>query len=265
MLVDSHCHLNRLDLDDFQGSLDALIQSSWDAGLESMLCVNVDRAGMREVLDIASSHEHVYATAGLHPSDAVKYLLQDEELIEAAQHPKVVALGETGLDYYYHEVGRSQQQESFRQHIRLARDLCLPLIIHTRAAHEDTIHIMEEERAADCGGVMHCFTESWQMAEEALALGFYVSFSGIVTFKNAEEIREVARRVPLDRLLIETDAPYLTPVPYRGKPNKPEFVRWVAEKIAELKGIDYAEVVEKTTQNYYQLFQRIPSRGGAII
>jgi TatD DNase family protein len=246
-----------LDLNADGGDLDALVQRSFAAGLESMLCVNVDKTRLDEVLAIAERYPAVYATVGLHPSDVANGPFSDEELLKAAQHPKVVALGETGLDYYYNDTGLDLQRDSFAQHIRLAKQLTLPIVIHTRAAVEDTLEIMRREEAQACGGVMHCFTESLEMAESAMEMGFYISISGIVTFKNAKNVQAVAKAVPLERLLIETDAPYLTPVPYRGKPNRPEYVRYVAEKIAELKGISYAEVARVTTENYYQLFRRI--------
>lgn len=257
MFVDSHCHLNMLDLTAFNGQLGELLQQARDRGVERFLCVNVDREHQAQVLAIAQQYPDVFASVGLHPSEAVSDLMSDEEILNAAKHAKVVAIGETGLDYHYNDTGLDQQRDSFKQHIRLACELDLPLIIHTRAAQQDTLDIMNSEGASACGGVMHCFTESLEMAEQAMAMGFYISISGIVTFKNAANVQQVAKAVPLERLLIETDAPYLTPVPYRGKPNGPQHVGLVAEKIAELKGLSVVEVAKQTTENFYQLFSRV--------
>ncbi len=257
-LVDSHCHLNMLDLTQFDGQLDNVLAAAKQNGVERFLCVNVDRENQPEVISIAERYPEVFASVGLHPSEAVKDILSDGDIIRYASHPKVVAIGESGLDYYYNDTGLEQQRESFVQHIRLAKQLQLPLIIHTRDAQEDTIRLMQEHGADECGGVMHCFTESLEMAQQAMDMGFYISISGIVTFKNAANVQAVAKAVPLDRLLVETDAPYLTPVPYRGKPNGPQHVRYVAEKIAELKGISVDEVSAKTTENFYKLFSKVP-------
>ncbi|MDF1759050.1 MAG: TatD family hydrolase [Coxiellaceae bacterium] len=256
MLVDSHCHLNMLDLGTFDNNLDNVLQAAAQKDVEAFLCVNVDKENMPEVLSIAGRYSNVFASVGVHPSEAVSYTLTDEILTQAADNKKVVALGESGLDYHYNDTGLEQQRESFAQHLRLGNKLDLPVIVHSRAAHQDTIQIMRDNNATGCGGVMHCFTESLEMAEEAMELGFYISISGIVTFKNAANVQAVAKAVPLDKLLIETDAPYLTPVPYRGKPNGPQYVGYVAEKIAELKGISYEQVAEQTTHNFYQLFNK---------
>lgn len=262
MLVDSHCHLNMLDLAAFDGSLDKLMAAAREKHVETMLCVNVDRAHQAEVIGIAEQYANVYASVGLHPSEAVSTLLSDEEILRYVDHPKVVAIGETGLDYYYNDTGLEQQRDSFAQHIRLAKQANLPLIIHTRAAQDDTLAIMRDNDAKQCGGVMHCFTEALDMAEAAMEMGFYVSISGIVTFKNAKNVQEVAAAIPMDRLLIETDAPYLTPVPYRGKPNGPQHVGYVAEKIAELKGLSVDEVAQQTTENFYTLFNKASRADG---
>lgn len=262
MLVDSHCHLNMLDLAAFDGSLDKLMAAARENNVETMLCVNVDRAHQSEVIGIAEQYDNVYASVGLHPSEAVSTLLGDEEILRYVDHPKVVAIGETGLDYYYNDTGLEQQRDSFAQHVRLAKQTNLPLIIHTRAAQDDTLAIMRDNDAHQCGGVMHCFTEALDMAEAAMAMGFYVSISGIVTFKNAKNVQEVAAAIPMDRLLIETDAPYLTPVPYRGKPNGPQYVGYVAEKIAELKGLSVEEVAQQTTENFYALFNKASRADG---
>lgn len=253
-VVDSHCHLNRLNLDKYDGDLSAAVQAAHDAGVEHILnvCIDLETAG--EVIALAEKYEHVTASVGLHPSDKADVEPTVEALKALASHPKVVAIGETGLDYYYNDSGLDLMRERFRMHIRAARELNKPLIIHTRDAREDTIRIMQEEHAHECRGVMHCFTESVEMADQAMELGFYISFSGIVTFKNAKNVQAVAEHVPLERMLIETDAPYLTPMPYRGKPNEPAYVQHVAEKIAELKNVPVEEVAAQTTRNFYDLF-----------
>lgn len=251
--VDSHCHLNMLDLTAYQGDLGALIEQAKRVGVEHILCVGVDLEHAQEVLDIAERFDNVSASVGVHPSEKIQVSRAD--LLQFAEHPKVVAMGETGLDYHYNDSGLEEQRERFRLHIELAKTLKKPLIIHSRDAREDTIRILKEENAQSIGGVMHCFTESWEMAEQALALNFYISFSGIVTFKNAVEVAEVAKKVPLERILIETDAPYLTPVPHRGKkPNEPQYVCLVAERIAQLKTLSVKQVAEQTTANFFALF-----------
>ena len=252
--VDSHCHLNMLDLAPYQGDLGALIEQAKRAGVKHILCVGIDLEHAQEVLDIAERFADVSASVGVHPSE--KIMLTRANLLEFAQHPKVIAIGETGLDYHYNETGLEEQRERFRLHIAVSKELKKPLIIHSRDAREDTIRILQEENAQEIGGVMHCFTESWEMAEQALALNFYISFSGIVTFKNAIEVAEVAKKVPLKRILIETDAPYLTPVPHRGKkPNEPQYVCLVAARIAELRGLSIQQVAEQTTDNFFNLFK----------
>ena len=255
MFVDSHCHIN------FEGLVERLPQV-----LENMrahevthaLCVSVDFETLPSVLDVAKAYENVYASVGVHPDHEDAREPTVAELIELAAHPKVVAIGETGLDYYRLE-GRSiadleWQRERFRTHIRAAKATMKPLIVHTRASSDDTLRIMEEEQAHVPGGVMHCFTEPWAVAERALAQNFYISLSGIVTFKSATDVQDVARRVPLDRLLIETDSPYLAPVPYRGKPNEPAYVSYVGRYIAQARGLPDAELGAATTQNFFRLF-----------
>ncbi len=255
MLVDSHCHLNMLNLDAYNGNLGALIDQAKSVGVEHILCVGVDIDNAQAVIDIADQYEGVSASVGLHPSEKVDKEPTVEELVTLARHPKVVAIGETGLDYYYNDSGLDIMRDRFRTHIRAALTLKKPIIIHSRSAHEDTIRIMREENAARVKGVMHCFTESWEMAQEAMELGFFISFSGIVTFKNAKNVAEVAEKVPLDRMLIETDAPYLTPVPYRGKPNEPQYVRFVAEHLAKIKQTTFEAVADQTTANFNALFK----------
>jgi len=256
-LVDSHCHLDRLDLAKLGGDLGAVLAHAGDEGITRMLCVCIDLDNFPDVLRLAREYPQVYASVGVHPNERDTRDPSVDELVELAGDARVVAIGETGLDYHYGE-GEGElewQRDRFRRHIRAAKAAGKPLIIHTRAAQDDTLRIMREEGAADSGGVMHCFTEDWAMAEQALALNFYISFSGIVTFRNAEQIKDVARRVPLDRMLVETDAPYLTPVPHRGKSNQPAFVRHVAEYVAELRGVPLAEIAAATTANFFRLFR----------
>ncbi|TDV36457.1 TatD DNase family protein [Paraburkholderia caballeronis] len=259
MFVDSHCHIN------FEGLADRLPQVLDNMRSHSVthaLCVSVDLETLPSVLDIAARYDNVYASVGVHPDHEDAQEPSVAELVELAAHPKVVAIGETGLDYY--RLGERTiadmewQRERFRTHIRAAHATSKPLIIHTRAASDDTLRIMDEERAGVPGGVMHCFTEPWPIAERALAQNFYISLSGIVTFKSATDVQDVARRVPLDRLLIETDSPYLAPVPYRGKPNEPAYVSYVGRFIAQQRALTDAELAEATTQNFFRLF-RIPA------
>ncbi|KVU85731.1 TatD family hydrolase [Burkholderia ubonensis] len=256
MFVDSHCHINFKGLAD---RLPAVLENMREHDVTHALCVSVDFETLPEVLAIAEAHDNVYASVGVHPDheDAQEPTLA--ELIELAAHPKVVAIGETGLDYYRLEgrsiAGMEWQRERFRTHIRAAHATLKPLIIHTRSSSEDTLRIMAEERAAVPGGVMHCFTEPWPVAEQALAQNFHISLSGIVTFKNATDVQDVARRVPLDRLLIETDSPYLAPVPYRGKPNEPAYVSHVGRFIASERGIAVEALADATTQNFFRLFK----------
>ena len=207
-----------------------------------------------KVRTLAENHPHLYASVGVHPDYPDLREPTVSELLELARHPKVVAIGETGLDYFRLTGDLEWQRERFRTHIRAARECAKPLIIHTRSAAADTLRLMQEEGAEKAGGVMHCFTESWEVAEGALEMGFYISFSGIVTFKNAKDLKEVARRVPLERMLIETDSPYLAPVPHRGRTNQPGWVKHVAEEIARLQGRDFSEIAATTTENFYKLF-----------
>lgn len=254
-IVDSHCHLDRLDLTAYGGRLEKALAAAYAQGVTHMLCVAVEQDNIAQVTAIAEQYPNVYAAVGIHPTEEVAQELTVEQLVQYGSHPKVIAIGETGLDYYRNEGGLSWQQERFRIHIRAAKQLAKPLIIHTRMAREDTIRILKEEQAQEIGGVMHCFTEDWTMAQQAIALNFYISFSGIVTFRNATELKLIAQQVPLERMLIETDAPYLAPVPMRGQPNEPAYVRYVAEYIAKLRGIPLATIAEQTTVNFFQLFK----------
>ncbi len=224
-------------------------------GVVAALCVSVTLEDFPKVLALAEEHDHLYASVGVHPDYPDLREPTAAELVELARHPKVVAIGETGLDYYRLSGDLEWQRERFRIHIRAARQAAKPLIIHTRSAAADTLRIMGEEQAGEAGGVMHCFTEAWETAKGALDMGFYISFSGIVTFKNAKDLKEVARRVPPERLLVETDSPYLAPVPYRGKTNQPGWVKHVAEELAALQGLPYAEMATLTTQNFNKLFK----------
>ena len=251
MFIDSHCHLN---FPDFAIRLPEIFQRMQDNQVSHALCVSVDLESFPQVLDLAASRDNLFASVGVHPDhqDCIEPTV--EELVRLAADPKVVAIGETGMDYYRMAGPLAWQQDRFRVHVRAARASGKPLIIHTRAASDDTLAIMRAERAGDAGGVMHCFTETMEVAQAAMDLGFYISFSGIVTFKNAKELKEVAKVVPLDRMLIETDSPYLAPMPYRGKTNEPGFVKHVAEEIARLKDISVEEVGAVTSRNFNRLF-----------
>lgn len=252
IIVDSHCHLNMIDLEPFEGDTDKLMQSIQSYDVKHMLCVNVECEKFDEVYAFAEKYPNISASVGKHPADQQGEAATMEWLLEKAALPKVVAIGETGLDYYWCKGDRTWQQERFRLHIKAAKQAGLPLIIHTRDAREDTIRILQEEKAAS--GVFHCFTENDEMAQQGMALGFYISFSGIVTFKNAKALQAVAKAVPLERMLVETDAPFLTPVPYRGKPNQPGYTRYVVECLAALKGVSVAAVADITTRNFENLF-----------
>jgi TatD DNase family protein len=253
MLVDSHCHL---DFPELNADLAGVLSRMGDNGVTHALTISTTLATFPAVRGVAHAAANVWCSAGVHPderSDGREVAL--DELLAMADDARVVAIGETGLDYFRVEGDTGWQRERFRTHIRAARRCGKPLVIHTRAAAEDTLRLMEEEGAGEVGGVMHCFTESWAVAEAALAQGFHISFSGIVTFKNALDLKDVARRVPLERMLVETDSPYLAPVPHRGKPNQPAFVRHVAEEIARLRGIPLEAVAAATTANFFRLFR----------
>jgi TatD DNase family protein len=255
MLVDSHCHL---DFPEFAQELPEVVARAREAGVGVCVTIGTSLAGFARVREVASQFPNVYCSVGIHPHEADKEPIADAgPLLELAQHPKVIGIGETGLDYYYEHSPRAAQQANFRAHISAARQLGLPLIVHTRDADDDTIAILQEEMtAAPFTGLIHCFTGTRRLAEAALALGFCISASGIATFKKSEELRSVLRDVPLDRLLVETDAPYLAPVPHRGKRNEPAFVAHTAAVMAELKGVSAAELAEATTGNFFRLFTR---------
>ncbi len=256
MFIDSHCHL---DFDDFSSNLEEILLNMKNSQVNQALCISVDIPGFTNVLSLASKYDHLYASVGVHPDYEDTLEPTQEWLVEQAKNPKVIAIGETGLDYYrmadrqYEDM--EWQRERFRTHIEAAKTSKKPLIIHTRNASVDTINILKTTQADQVGGVMHCFTESKEVARLAMDLGFYISFSGIVTFKNALEIKETCKYVPLDRMLIETDSPYLAPVPHRGKVNQPAWVSHVAQYIAQLKGVTTSEIGHTTTQNFYKLFK----------
>lgn len=254
MLVDSHCHLDRVDLSSYGDDFSAMMDATREAGVAHLLCVSIDLESYPDMLKLVEDYPEVSVSVGVHPNDHDRREPEVGELVRLATHPKNVAIGETGLDYFRTEGDLAWQRERFRTHIRAARVAVKPLIIHTREAPDDTIEILREERASEVGGVMHCFTETWEMAQAALDLNFYISFSGIVTFKNADELRQVATRVPDDRILIETDSPYLAPVPYRGKPNEPRYVEKVAETIADLRGVSTGQLIRQSSENFFRLF-----------
>ncbi|MFA7094919.1 MAG: TatD family hydrolase [Gammaproteobacteria bacterium] len=254
-LVDSHCHLDLLDLAPFDGVLDGVLQEAREHGVGHMLCVSVSLGAFPGMLRLVEPYPEVYVSVGVHPNHAGGEEPTVERLVELAQHPRVIAIGETGLDYYRSQGDLEWQRERFRRHIAAAKAAGKPIIVHSREARADSLQILREEGASEVGGVLHCFTEDWDTARQALDLGFYISFSGIVTFRNAEELREVAKRVPLDRLLVETDSPYLTPVPHRSKPNRPAYVCHVAKCIAELRGLAEEEVARATSENFSHLFR----------
>ncbi|QWD06541.1 TatD family hydrolase [Polynucleobacter paneuropaeus] len=256
MFIDSHCHL---DFPEFQSRLPEVLSNMEKANVQHALCVSVDLPDFPKVLKLAEDHAHLYASVGVHPDYEDTPEPSFDFLVETAKHPKIVAIGETGLDYYrmgdrsYESM--EWQRERFRTHIRAAIASQRPLIIHTRSASADTLRILQEEGASKIGGVMHCFTESLEVAQAAMEMGFFISFSGIVTFKSAKDLQETCRQVPLDKLLIETDSPYLAPVPYRGKTNEPAWVAQVGEFVADLKGVSVERLAKQTYDNFFECFQ----------
>jgi TatD DNase family protein len=258
MLVDSHCHLDRLDLSDRDAGLDGILADARARGITQFLSVAVDLATSASLVELTERYDHVYSSVGVHPLQKIDQPVPEvEQLVALARAPKVVAIGETGLDNFYRAESHQWQRDSFIRHLQASQQTGLPIIIHTRDAREETLELLRQY-PLQAAGVMHCFTETWEMAEAAIELGFYISFSGIVTFKSADELREVVRRMPLDRILVETDSPWLAPVPHRGKQNEPQYVREVAETVADLKGVSLEQLAEITTQNFHRLF-RIPA------
>lgn len=254
-LIDSHCHLDRLDLAPYANGIADVLAQAHAEGVSDVLCVCINWENFPAVLDLAQCHDHVYATVGVHPNDHEGHDPSLDELVAAASSPEVIGIGETGLDYYRSEGDLGWQHERFRRHIQAARAAGKPLIVHSRDAQADTVRILREEGADSVGGIMHCFVDDWDTATQVLDLGFYISFSGIITFNNAVQVREVAARVPDNRLLVETDAPYLAPVPYRGKPNYPAYVRHVAERLAVIRGTTLEAIAALTSANFRRLFQ----------
>jgi len=259
MLVDSHCHL---DFPPLAGDIAQILAAMACEEVGCALCIGVNLEDLPRVLSLAEQWPMLLASVGVHPEHTGGREPSVDELAALADHPRVIAIGETGLDYYWHKDAPEWQRERFRTHIRAARQAGKPLVVHTRDAAPDTLRVLREEGAEQVGGVMHCFTESWPIAEIALEMGFYISLSGIVTFKNAKVVHEVARQTPLDRLLVETDSPYLAPTPHRGQTNQPAYVRFVAEAIARLRDIPVQAVCEATTDNFFRLFpdarQKVP-------
>ena len=252
MLVDSHCHI---DFPDLALRLPELLERMQNNGVGCAVCIGVNLEDFPRVLELAENHPQLYATVGVHPEYTDTEEPDQQRLLSLANHPKVIAIGETGLDYYWQKDRPEWQRDRFRTHIRAAISCNKPLVIHTRESADDTLRLLEEEGAEVVGGVMHCFTENWDVAKRALDLGFYISFSGIVTFKNALVIKDVAQKTPLDRILVETDSPYLAPVPYRGKQNQPAYVLHVAEEIARLRGETLETITNATTENFFRLFK----------
>lgn len=255
MLIDSHCHLDHLDLSDYDNSLDRLLDAARIAGVHRFLSVGVDVESSRLILKLSEKYDDVDVSVGVHPlQESLPVIPTTDQLIALANHPKVVAIGETGLDNHYGKESADWQKESFIVHLQAAGELLKPVIVHTRNAQKETINILRDYAHKKSGGVLHCFTETLEMALDAIDLNFYISFSGIVTFANAGNLRDVARKIPLNRMLIETDSPWLAPVPYRGVKNEPKYVLEVAKMIAQIRGITLEEVCEATTCNYQQLF-----------
>ncbi len=257
MFIDSHCHLDRLDLSKHQDSLTNVLDDARQRGVHKMLCVGIDMNLYPEMIKAIAGQSDVYASVGIHPCHVTESPWNELAMRQAINdNSRVVALGESGLDYYYATDTREAQIESFANHLKLGAELDLPVIIHTRDAREDTLRVMAEHADPKSAGVMHCFTETQEMANSAMEMGFMISFSGIITFKNAADLREVVKNVPFDKMLIETDSPYLAPIPYRGKPNQPGYVAEVAKCIAEIRGVSVEEVAERTAENFHCLFKK---------
>lgn len=253
MFIDSHCHLDRLDLALHDNNLDNVINSASQAQIDTILCVSVTLADFPKMAEQTAKYDNVWLTCGAHPLNQEDEIIP-EQLLTLSQNDRVIAIGETGLDYHYAPETKALQLDSFKKHIHVAKALKKPLIIHTREAQQDTLSMLRDEGADEVGGILHCFTETWEMAEQAIELGFYISFSGIVTFKNASALREVAKRVPDDKILIETDAPYLAPVPHRGKENQPAYVVEVAKHLASIRGQSVEHIAKVSTDNFKRLF-----------
>lgn len=258
MFIDSHCHLDRIDLKPYQADFSCYMAAN-ASQLTHMLCIAIDMENYAGMRDLVADYPGISLSVGVHPNQQDCYEPTVDELVDLALNPKVVAIGETGLDYFRSEGDLAWQHERFKRHIEAAKRVQKPLIIHTREAREDTLCILREQGAQSVGGVIHCFTEDWEFAQQAMALNFYISFSGIVTFNNAKVIQEVAQKVPSDKYLIETDAPYLAPSPHRGKPNYPHYVEHVAAKIAALRACSIEQVARESRENFYRLFRLLPA------
>ncbi len=254
MLIDSHCHLDRIDLKPYENDFSCFMDEANNNQIEHLLCIAIDLESYPAMLELVTGFKQISVTVGVHPN------VQDckdpsiDELIILGQPDNVIGIGETGLDYFRSEGDLAWQHQRFRNHISAAKKLKKPLVIHTREAKEDTLRILKEENADEIGGVIHCFTEDWEFAKKAMDLNFYISFSGIITFNNAVAIKEVAKKIPADKFLIETDSPYLAPAPFRGRPNYPTYVRYVADQIAELRGTSTTKIADLSASNFYQLF-----------
>jgi TatD DNase family protein len=256
MLIDSHCHLDRLDLKPYENDFDCLMQQIRAENIEHLLCIAIDLEAYPAMRKLVANYDDISVTVGVHPNENEGHEPTVEELIELGKDEKVIGIGETGLDYFRSEGDLTWQKDRFRHHIHAAKALNKPLIIHTREAGQDALDMLHEENAGEIGGIIHCFTEDWEFAKRALDLNFYISFSGIVTFNSAKQIHDVAKKVPADRFLIETDSPYLAPVPHRGRPNYPQYVKHVAQTVADLRGIALNSVADLSTRNFYTLFKK---------
>lgn len=258
MFIDSHCHLNLLA--EQEGGVPLAINNAKDNSVDHILCISIDKSSCQDILTLVNDNDYLSASVGIHPNVDQTENFSLSELVALADQDKVIAIGETGLDYFRSEGDLTWQRDRFSTHISAAKQLKKPLIIHTREARDDTMDMLEQEDAESAGGIIHCFTENWETAKRALDIGFYISLSGIVTFKNAKELQEVAKKLPLDRILIETDAPYLAPVPHRGKTNQPAYVKHVAEFIAELRGESLQDIAMATSGNFHRLFPSVLAR-----
>jgi len=255
MFIDSHCHLDRIDLKPYQNDFSVFMQEAKQQHIKQMLCISIDLESYPAMQALVNNYPNIFLSVGVHPNVQEGKEPTEAELLALADNNKVIAIGETGLDYFRSTGDLSWQHQRFKRHIQVAKKLKKPLIIHTRAAGQDALEVLAEQGADEVGGIIHCFSEDWAFAERALELNFYISFSGIVTFKNALAIQEVAEKVPSDKFLIETDSPYLAPTPFRGKPNYPLYVRYVAEKLAELRQTSVEEIAEQSTANFHRLFK----------
>ncbi|MCK5477427.1 MAG: TatD family hydrolase [Methylococcales bacterium] len=255
MFIDSHCHLDRIDLNPYKNDFDCFMKEAKNSKIDHMLCIAIDLESYPAMVNLVKGYPSISLSVGVHPNVHEGKEPSVEELIELGKNQKVIAIGETGLDYFRSEGDLEWQHQRFRNHIKAAKVLNKPLIIHTREAGHDSLDVLADEGADEVGGIIHCFTEDWEYAKKALDLGFYISFSGIVTFKNALDIKDTAKKVPADRFLIETDSPYLAPVPFRGKPNYPTYVPYVAEHIAELRDTTVEEIARLSTDNFNTLFR----------